>query len=128
MYAWKMGLKTGQYYLRSRPARDAIQFTLDLDAVENNIVKNKTQAELDAEKRQKKKRSHDQMTSKPIVSESVDLNKKRKLTENVPEGSKTEDKSATAVDTTEAAKEEKPWENKPEEEEDYRWAVCENCQ
>ena len=24
MYAWKMGLKTGQYYLRSRPARDAI--------------------------------------------------------------------------------------------------------
>lgn len=24
MYAWKQGLKTGQYYLRSRPARDAI--------------------------------------------------------------------------------------------------------
>jgi hypothetical protein len=29
-YGWKMGLKTGQYYLRSRPARDAIKFTVDV--------------------------------------------------------------------------------------------------
>lgn len=28
-YAWKKGLKTGMYYLRSRPAADAIPFTLD---------------------------------------------------------------------------------------------------
>ncbi|KYQ91537.1 ribonucleotide reductase large subunit [Tieghemostelium lacteum] len=28
-YAWKKGLKTGQYYLRTRPAADAIQFTVD---------------------------------------------------------------------------------------------------
>ncbi len=28
-YAWKAGLKTGMYYLRSRPARDAIKFTID---------------------------------------------------------------------------------------------------
>lgn len=28
-YAWKKGLKTGMYYLRSRPAADAIQFTVD---------------------------------------------------------------------------------------------------
>ena len=28
-YAWKKGLKTGMYYLRSRPAADAIKFTLD---------------------------------------------------------------------------------------------------
>jgi ribonucleoside-diphosphate reductase alpha chain len=27
-YAWKRGLKTGMYYLRSRPAADAIKFTL----------------------------------------------------------------------------------------------------
>ena len=26
-----MGLKTGQYYLRSRPARDAIKFTVNVD-------------------------------------------------------------------------------------------------
>ena len=29
-YAWKQGLKTGCYYLRTRPAADAIQFTVDV--------------------------------------------------------------------------------------------------
>lgn len=29
-YAWESGLKTGQYYLRTRPARDAIKFTVDI--------------------------------------------------------------------------------------------------
>jgi len=28
-YAWKKGLKTGMYYLRTKPAADAIQFTVD---------------------------------------------------------------------------------------------------
>jgi len=28
-YAWKSGLKTGMYYLRTRPAADAIKFTVD---------------------------------------------------------------------------------------------------
>lgn len=28
-YAWKKGLKTGMYYLRTRPAADAIPFTVD---------------------------------------------------------------------------------------------------
>lgn len=28
-YSWKKGLKTGMYYLRSRPKADAIQFTVD---------------------------------------------------------------------------------------------------
>ncbi|MHB1954120.1 MAG: hypothetical protein ACYCOU_10265 [Sulfobacillus sp.] len=32
-YAWKKGLKTGMYYLRSAPAKDAQQFTLDGDFV-----------------------------------------------------------------------------------------------
>jgi ribonucleoside-diphosphate reductase alpha chain len=31
-YAWKKGLKTGMYYLRSRAATDAIQFTVDKKA------------------------------------------------------------------------------------------------
>ena len=30
-YSWKMGLKTGMYYLRSRPAVDAIKFTLNVE-------------------------------------------------------------------------------------------------
>ena len=44
-YAWKKGLKTGMYYLRSEPARDAIKFTLNNDKnKENNtpaVPKNK---------------------------------------------------------------------------------------
>ncbi|MAL65214.1 MAG: ribonucleoside-diphosphate reductase subunit alpha [Candidatus Marinimicrobia bacterium] len=34
-YSWKNGLKTGIYYLRSRPSSKAIQFTLDPNACEN---------------------------------------------------------------------------------------------
>jgi len=30
-YAWELGLKTGQYYLRSRPAADPIKFTIDME-------------------------------------------------------------------------------------------------
>ena len=32
-YAWKKGLKTGMYYLRSTAAADAIKFTLDKSAL-----------------------------------------------------------------------------------------------
>ena len=56
-YAWNQGLKTGQYYLRSRPARDAIKFTLNVESLlqagtENQMfdhmnAKNLTQAEMD---------------------------------------------------------------------------------
>ncbi len=33
-YAWKKGLKTGMYYLRTKPATDAIKFTVDQQALE----------------------------------------------------------------------------------------------
>lgn len=32
-YGWKNGLKTGQYYLRMRPSRDAIKFTVNMEAL-----------------------------------------------------------------------------------------------
>lgn len=32
-YGWKNGLKTGQYYLRGRPSRDAIKFTVNIEAL-----------------------------------------------------------------------------------------------
>lgn len=32
-YGWKRGLKTGMYYLRTRPAVNAIQFTVSADAI-----------------------------------------------------------------------------------------------
>jgi len=43
-YAWKKGLKTGMYYLRSTAAADAIQFTLDKTAMQPAAVESKTPA------------------------------------------------------------------------------------
>lgn len=37
-YAWKKGLKTGMYYLRSNAAADAIQFTLDKSAMQQTVT------------------------------------------------------------------------------------------
>ncbi|CAH0714328.1 unnamed protein product, partial [Brenthis ino] len=34
-HAWKMGLKTGMYYLRTKPAANAIQFTVDKAKITN---------------------------------------------------------------------------------------------
>lgn len=38
-YGWKKGLKTGMYYLRTRPAVNAIQFTVDQKAINDNKIK-----------------------------------------------------------------------------------------
>jgi len=38
-YAWKKGLKTGLYYLRTRAAADAIKFTVDQQALAKNVTK-----------------------------------------------------------------------------------------
>jgi ribonucleotide reductase alpha subunit len=32
-YGWKLGLKTGLYYLKMRPATDAIKFTVDMEKI-----------------------------------------------------------------------------------------------
>lgn len=38
-YGWKKGLKTGMYYLRTRPAVDAIKFTVDQSTVAAQYTK-----------------------------------------------------------------------------------------
>ena len=38
-YGWKKGLKTGMYYLRTRPAADAIKFTVDQTALAKDLEK-----------------------------------------------------------------------------------------
>jgi ribonucleoside-diphosphate reductase alpha chain len=38
-YGWKAGLKTGMYYLRTRPAVNAIQFTIDQEQIAKNEIK-----------------------------------------------------------------------------------------
>ncbi|KAJ1923947.1 ribonucleotide-diphosphate reductase subunit rnr1 [Tieghemiomyces parasiticus] len=42
MYGWKKGLKTGMYYLRTRPAVDAIQFTVDQLSLKEGVSANPT--------------------------------------------------------------------------------------
>ena len=36
-YGWKKGLKTGMYYLRTRPKADAIQFTVDQQQLSKTV-------------------------------------------------------------------------------------------
>ena len=38
-YGWKKGLKTGMYYLRTRPARDAVKVTIPVDVVDKALTK-----------------------------------------------------------------------------------------
>ena len=47
-YGWKAGLKTGMYYLRSRPAVDAIKFTLNMEELLNATDKRDTEKALKA--------------------------------------------------------------------------------
>lgn len=41
-YGWRAGLKTGSYYLRTKPAANPIQFTLDKSKLKKRISTNKT--------------------------------------------------------------------------------------
>jgi ribonucleoside-diphosphate reductase alpha chain len=48
-YAWKKGLKTGMYYLRTNAAADAIKFTLDKSALQQPAAAEATTTEAVAE-------------------------------------------------------------------------------
>lgn len=47
-FAWKAGLKTGMYYLRTKPAANAIQFTVDKSLIENNSNNDSNTEEVDS--------------------------------------------------------------------------------
>ena len=51
-YAWKKGLKTGMYYLRSKAATDAIKFTLDKDALKQPEEQEVEQSEMSMAQKQ----------------------------------------------------------------------------
>merc|ERR1711937_257935 len=48
-YGWKLGLKTGQYYLRTKAAVEAIKFTVDTSAASSKVQADEAQAKLKAE-------------------------------------------------------------------------------
>ena len=92
-YAWQLGLKTGQYYLRTRPARDAIKFTLNVESFlkasdgsgmfEHMNSKNLTQVELE-QLRKVKKRKLNQISNSSIDNSAVDTSKQVQFKEPVP--------------------------------------------
>lgn len=45
-YGWKKGLKTGMYYLRTKPAANAIQFTVDQAALAQSRAQSRVQSGL----------------------------------------------------------------------------------
>lgn len=78
----------------------------------NYNTKNLSKAEMEEARRLKKKRTATEaVDTKVLVTPSTDLNKKRKTT----------DEAAVQNDS-------KPWEGKEEQDQDYRWDICENCQ
>lgn len=56
-HAWKTGLKTGQYYFRSRPARDAIKFTVDVEKLLEGADKGNTSQVMEVLNTAKNKKS-----------------------------------------------------------------------
>ncbi|XP_071445370.1 ribonucleoside-diphosphate reductase large subunit [Hetaerina americana] len=48
-YAWKSGLKTGMYYLRTKPAATAIQFTVDKSKLKKAVTNGVEESERKAE-------------------------------------------------------------------------------
>ena len=55
-YGWKSGLKTGCYYLRTKPATNAIKFTVDQESLSKTLSSKK---ELTTTKEQKQKNKED---------------------------------------------------------------------
>lgn len=72
-YAWKRGLKTGMYYLRTRPKANAIQFTVDQTALKKMTSGTKTQENIDPKKTTKKtlkEVSNQPAVARPMLEES----------------------------------------------------------
>lgn len=53
-YGWKKGLKTGMYYLRTKPAANAIQFTVDKSKIKKSVATETTAGNQNAENGMKK--------------------------------------------------------------------------
>lgn len=82
-YAWKNGLKTGMYYLRSRPAVDAIKFTLNVEELLKATDGNDTESVLKVLCAKKEEEKEEE--TKTTVVEGNGNQKTMKISEE-PEG------------------------------------------
>lgn len=73
-YGWKRGLKTGMYYLRTKPASQAIQFTLDHNLVkETKKAQDKRGAQKVETSTSAEKEGAKTASNAPAVNASVDV-------------------------------------------------------
>jgi hypothetical protein len=133
-YAWRSGLKTGQYYFRSRPARDAIKFTVNVESLLQAADKGNTSQvmeclNLDNGKQQNLLRKKSRTLSEKPESGSDSLKQTIKRpaplptmpVKSVPLVAKTENKENAVVVPQASTKEE-------EDSDSYEFnPVCENC-
>ena len=66
-YGWKRGLKTGMYYLRSKPAVDAVKFTIDPSLIKEQQEQDRVEKALrpDASMKNRNSRASDEV---PIIN------------------------------------------------------------
>ena len=70
-YAWQKGLKTGMYYLRSRPAVDPIKFTLDAEYAKKRKDDQLAQLAKDVNVQKQLKESKAEPVLAPVVAETT---------------------------------------------------------
>mmetsp|Transcript_5519 Transcript_5519/g.9405 ORF Transcript_5519/g.9405 Transcript_5519/m.9405 type:complete len:134 (+) Transcript_5519:2186-2587(+) len=117
-YAWEKGLKTGQYYLRSRPARDAIKFTVNMEALIQAAENKDEGAILNAlDKVDHSAEPKDQKADAVQIQKSVNLGRKS----SQPRGGFTEGNNAESKLKNQKTREEEA------DEEDFDPFTCENC-
>lgn len=70
-YAWEKGLKTGMYYLRSRPAADPIKFTLDVETLlkDGGNIQIEKKRKLDLEQAEDKENQVENIEKKTKIEE-----------------------------------------------------------
>ena len=115
-YGWEKGLKTGQYYLRSRPARDAIKFTVNVEALIAAAENKDDQAILNA--LDKVKETPKKGDKDAIQTISVNLGRKAIH----PRGGFASEESIKQSDEKKMKKT-----TAEEEEDNYNPFECENC-
>jgi ribonucleoside-diphosphate reductase alpha chain len=75
-YAWKSGLKTGMYYLRTKSAVDAIKFTLSKEKKVESTPEQfpvPQQTEKVAEANAQTLKEHEAKSQKPVMADNTSL-------------------------------------------------------
>jgi len=71
-YAWKSGLKTGMYYLRTKSAVDAIKFTLDTTKKEQPQVEAQTETQVLQQKQEKAAKTAEKFSKQTSMDADVE--------------------------------------------------------